>query len=459
MTTRATRRQFLRTASAASIAGVASPFALNLAGIGNAAAQTAGDYKALVCVFLYGGNDHTNTFIPYDTASYADYQASRPSVAIPRDQLAATATGPVASQGGREFAFHPSMTAFKGFWDAGRLAVVANVGTLVVPTTKAQFQARSVRLPPNLFSHNDQSTIWQANAPVGEGARLGWGGRIADLVASQNSTTAFSAVAVGGNAVWLQGNNVLQYQVSQNGSVSISGITGNLYGSNTAPAAYRRLITRTSTNLFENEIGLVTNRSITANETLRAALTGVSAFTTPVPGNNGLASQLNVVARTIAARGTLGINRQIFFVSIGGFDNHDFLINEHNARWTSVNAAVSAFWSWIGQLGLQDNVTLFTASEFGRTLTSNGDGSDHGWGAHHFVLGGQQVRGREVYGTFPLTRYGTADEVGSGNLIPTISVDQYAATFARWFGVSDADVPAALPNIGNFGSRYLGFLG
>jgi uncharacterized protein (DUF1501 family) len=458
MTTRASRRQFLKTASLMSIAGAASPLALNLASIGAASAQSAPGYKAIVCLFLYGGNDHTNTLIPYDQPSYNEYFASRDTIAIARDQLTATATGAVASQGGREFAFHPALTAFKTRWDEGKLAVVANVGPLVVPTTKTQYNNRSVPLPPKLFSHNDQQSVWQADAPLGEGASLGWGGRLGDLLASQNATSAFSCISASGNAVFLSGSNVIQYQVSSSGAVSISGISGTLFSSASAATAYRSLLTRASANLLENELGVITNRSITANEQLRTALPPASTLVPAIPTNNSLASQLNVVARIIAARGALGTGRQVFFVSLGGFDHHDFLLTQHAERLTQLNGAVDAFYRWIVQLGVQDQVTLLTASEFGRTLTSNGDGSDHGWGSHQFVLGGS-VLGHEVYGTFTPTAFGTSVDVGQGNTIPGVAVDQYAATFARWLGVSDPDVPRVLPNVVNFGaSRYLAFL-
>jgi uncharacterized protein (DUF1501 family) len=458
MTARASRRQFLKTASLMSIAGVASPFALNLATIGAASAQSAPGYRAIVCLFLFGGNDHTNTFIPYDQASYDEYFASRDTIAIARDQLTPNATGALASQGGREFAFHPALTSFKTRWDEGKLAVVANVGPLVVPTTKTQYNNRSVPLPPKLFSHNDQQSAWQADEALGEGANLGWGGRLGDLLANQNSTTAFTCISASGNAVFLSGENVIQYQVSTSGAVSISSISGTLFGSSSAASSYRSLLTRASANLLENELGVITNRSITANEQLRTALPAASTLVPAIPANNGLAPQLNVVARIIAARGALGTNRQVFFVSLGGFDHHDFLLTQHTDRLTQLNAAVDAFYAWLVQLGVQDQVTLFTASDFGRTLTSNGDGSDHGWGSHHFVLGGS-VLGHDIYGSFIPTAFGTSVDVGQGSMIPGVAVDQYAATFARWLGVSDTDVPLALPNVGNFGtSRYLAFL-
>jgi uncharacterized protein (DUF1501 family) len=459
MTTSASRRQFLKTASLVSIAGAASPFALNLASIGAASAQTVPGYKAIVCLFLNGGNDHANTLIPYDQPSYDEYFAARDTIAIARDQLTATATGPVASQGGREFAFHPALSALKTHWDQGRLALVANVGPLVVPTTKTQYNNRSVPLPPKLFSHNDQVSAWQAHEPLGEGANLGWGGRLGDLLASQNTSNVFTCISTSGNAVFLSGQNVIQYRVSSSGAVSIRGVTdATLYSSASATAAYRSLITRTPVNLLENELGVVTSRSITANEQLRTALPAASTLIPPIPANNGLASQLSAVARIIAARGALGTNRQVFFVSLGGFDNHDVLLTQHAAQLTQLNAAVSAFYAWLTQAGVQNDVTIFTASDFGRTLTSNGDGSDHGWGSHHFVLGGS-VLGHEVYGSFTPTTFGTSVDVGQGNTIPGIAVDQYAATFARWLGVSDTDVPLVLPNVVNFGaSRYLAFL-
>ena len=460
MTTRASRRQFLKTASLLSIAGAASPFALNLASIGAASAQTAPGYRAIVCLFMFGGNDHTNTFIPYDQASYNEYFAARDTIAIPRDQLTGTATTAVASQGGRQFAFHPALPAFKSLWDQGRLAVVANVGPLVVPTTVTQYRNRSVQLPPKLFSHNDQQSAWQAYRPLGEGASLGWGGRMGDLLYSQNATSAFTCISASGNAVYLSGSNVIQYQVSSGGAVSISGVTGSLFGSSSASAAYRNLLTRSTggANLMEDELGVITGRSITANEQLAAALPAASTLNPAIPANNGLATQLAVVARVIAANATLGTTRQVFFVSLGGFDNHDFLLTQHAARMTQLNDAVAAFYAWLDQLGMQNQVTLFTASDFGRTLTSNGDGSDHGWGSHHFVVGGS-VLGGDVYGTFTPTTYGTSVDVGQGNMIPGVAVDQYAATFARWMGLSDANVQYVLPNVVNFGtSPYLSFL-
>ncbi len=454
---RLSRREFLKRASALAFAGTATPFALNLASIGSASAQVAGGYRAVVCLFLFGGNDHTNTIIPYDQTEYNEYFNSRPDIALMRNDLAGTATAPVASQGGRSFAFHPSLTSLKGLYASGNLAVVANVGPLIEPTTKTQYQNRSVPLPPKLFSHNDQQSVWQANTAVGEGARLGWGGRMGDMLASQNGLPIFTAVSAAGNTVFLSGENVLQYQMSTSGAINIRGISGSLFGSSSASSLYQQLITRNSSHLFEDELGNVISRSIDSNALLSSSLPPASQFITPVPSGNRLASQLNIVARMIFARGSLGTSRQVFFVSQGGFDNHDFLLDRHGGLMQTLDEAIGAFYGWLGEMSMENNVTLFTASDFGRTLTSNGDGSDHGWGAHHFVVGGA-VQGGDIYGTFPQVAFGTPEDVRQGNLLPSTSVDQYAATFARWLGVTDTNVPDVIPNIVNFSPRYLDFL-
>jgi uncharacterized protein (DUF1501 family) len=451
MSTKASRREFLKTTSALSVAGAAAPFALNLASIGAASAQSVSDYKALVCLFMYGGNDHTNMVVPYDGNGYTEYYNARSTIAIAQADLAATSLGSVASQGGRYFALHPALTTVKGLYQQGRAAVVANVGPLIAPTTKQQYQARTVSLPPKLFSHNDQQSAWQAYAASGEGAPHGWGGTIGDLIASQNSTTAFTCVSAFGNAVWLSGRNTVQYQVSTSGALSFSALgSSSLFGSTAASTAYRNLITLNSTNLFENEMGAVNRRSIATNAMLQSGLPAASTFTLPVPTGNSLASQLSVVARMIAGRSALGVGRQVFMVSLGGFDNHDALLIEQARRMATIDAAIGAFWTWLGQLGMQSKVTLFTASDFGRTLTSNGDGSDHGWGSHHLVVGGA-VSGGTIYGHFPQTAYGTPQDIGQGSLLPGISVDQYAATFARWMGVPDSSLSTVLPNIDKFG--------
>ncbi len=453
------RREFLRAAGRLSIAGTAAPFALNLATIGAAAAQTASDYRALVCVFLYGANDHNNTVIPFDTASYATYTGARAAIARPMSALLPlTPSVPLSgANAGRQFALPTELGPLKQIWDAGRLAVVANVGPLIVPTTKIQYNNLSVPLPPKLFSHNDQQSVWQASSP--EGARAGWGGRIGDLLASQNANTVFTCNSVSGAAVFIAGQSTVAYQVSTTGSTAISGITGSLFGSNSASTNLRSIITSGGANIFTQDLADTTQRSIDANVSLSAALASAPDFPLPADlATSSLAAQLRVVARMIASRNTLGAKRQVFFVSLGGWDTHNSQLATQPGLHAQVAGALSYFYNATVGLGISDRVTTFTGSDFGRTLTSNGDGSDHGWGSHHFVLGGA-VNGQQYYGTFPVMGLNNNDEVGSGRLLPTTSVDQYAATLARWFGVSDTDMRLVLPNIGNFGSSSVGFMG
>ena len=456
MTTSSSRREFLKRSSAFSVAGAAAPWALNLAAISEAAAQTATDYKALVCVFLYGGNDHGNTLVPYDQSTYNSYATLRSTLATPRDAaLDATVLVPAngfALPNSRQYALAPQLSALKPVFDAGRMGVLLNIGPLSQITTKDQYNARSVPLPPRLFSHNDQQSTWQASSP--EGSASGWGGRIGDLLASGNGQSVFTAVSVTGNAVYLSGRSAVQYQVTSNGSVPINGIGSTLYGSAAAAQALRSLITSTpGTNLFEREHARVVQRSIDADVALRSALTGVTVGTA-FPAT-GLGSQLSMVARMIAARNAVAAKRQVFFVGIGGFDTHDKLVDNHPALLTQIGGALAAFDAAMVELGTSSQVTAFTASDFGRTLSSNGDGSDHGWGSFHFVSGGA-VRGRRFFGQAPVPGNNGPDDVGQGRMLPTMAVDQLAATMATWMGVSEADLSTVVPGIGNYTVKDLG---
>ena len=452
------RRQFLQNAAHLSVAGTAAPFALNLAGIGAAAAQTASDYRALVCVFLYGANDHNNTVIPYDAASFAAYTSARATIARPfADLLPLTSINPLpGANAGRQFALAKELAPLKTIWDAGKLGIVANVGPLIVPTTKTQYTNLSVPLPPKLFSHNDQQSVWQASAA--EGAINGWGGRMGDLMASQNTNTVFTCNSITGSAVFLAGQSTISYQLGTSGSVAITGTKGTLFGSASASGSLKSLVTTGGSNIFTQDLAETTQRSIDADASLATALATAPDLTLPADlANSSLAAQLRVVARMIASRTQLGAKRQVFLVSLGGFDTHDDQLVNQPALHTQVASALSYFYNATVALGVADKVTTFTGSDFGRTLTSNGDGSDHGWGSHHFVMGGA-VRGQQYFGTFPIMGINNNDEVGSGRLLPSTSVDQYAATLARWFGVSDTDLKLVVPNIINFSSSNLGFM-
>jgi uncharacterized protein (DUF1501 family) len=453
----ASRRAFLKRSAALSVAGGATPFVMNLAAIGEAAAATATDYKALVCVFLFGGSDYANTVTPYDAASYADYQRLRSVLALDRNALTPTLLSPTTPlPGGRQFALAPTVAPLLPIFDAGKMAVMLNVGTLVRPITKAEYSARSAPLPPKLFSHNDQQSYWQASNP--EGATSGWGGRIGDLLQSGNGTAALTCINAAGNAVFLSGRQAVQYSVGPNGPVALTGST-SLYGSATASAALRSIMAGSRVALLENEHARVSRRSLDLSAQVTSALAAAPALTANFPTGNSLADQLRAVARMISVSSELGARRQVFFVSLGGFDLHDALLARQPDLLGRVAAAMRAFYDTTVQLGVANQVTTFTASDFGRTLVANTDGSDHGWGSMHFAMGGA-VKGKAFYGRAPIVADNGPDDVGQGRLLPSISVDQYAATMASWFGVSAGDMATVLPNIGNYdaSARNLGFV-
>jgi uncharacterized protein (DUF1501 family) len=399
-----------------------------------------------------------------DQPSWDAYVAAR---STPPTPIALPAVGqaggvlpivPNTAQAGRAFALHPSMGALATMFDAGRAAIVSNVGPLVEPITRAQWSARSGRTPPQLFSHNDQTSIWQAYKP--EGARIGWGGRMGDLFAAQNTRQAFTLISASGTAVFLAGETTMQFQANGGGAgPQIGNLTTGLFGSTSATNPLRSIITNDQrANLFEKEHAKIVARSIDTSDAMRNALNGIT-LPAPPAGNN-LAQQLQTVARIIAARSTLGMQRQVFYVSMGGFDTHDNQNGNHATLMQRLADAIAYFDTLMQNTAINaaNDVTVFTASEFGRTLTSNGDGTDHGWGAHHIVAGGA-VRGKDIYGQFPLVGLDNDDNIGQGRLLPKISVDQYAGTLAAWFGLGSGQVDAIFPNIVNFQStRNLGFM-
>ncbi|MBX3621451.1 MAG: DUF1501 domain-containing protein [Rhizobacter sp.] len=492
----ASRREFLRRAALLSttVAPAGLPFALNLATMNAAVAQSAPSYKALVCLFLYGGNDSANMVLPTDAASWSTYSTVRATapdpIALRAEGIApdgAAAAGSPAALGGvlritpsftafpvnntRTFALHPAMQEMRALFDAGRVGIIANAGPLVQPMTKAEYQANSVAKPrpAKLFSHNDQQSTWQALGP--EGVRTGWGGRFGDLLAGSNTRTVFTSISVGGNAVFMSGQTVFQYQVGTGGAVAIGNLSGSLFGSAAAATAYRNIITANGdpasvSHLLGREQTSMTKRSIDAQAVFQDAYTPTASVvaapsqyvqpSTRTSQNNPLAVQLQTVARIIAARSGLGASRQVFFVSLGGFDTHDNQNRTQADLMARLSHGIDYFDGVLGSLGLRDSVTLFTASDFGRTFTSNGDGTDHGWGAHHFVHGGA-VNGKEIYGRFPQVGVGHSDEVGSGSFLPGVSVEQIGATLGKWFGVSNGDLDTVFPNLRNF-QRDLGFM-
>jgi uncharacterized protein (DUF1501 family) len=452
------RRAFLKRSAVLSMAGTAAPFVTNLACIGEAAAAVATDYKALVCVFLYGGNDYANTLTPYDQATYNAYQSLRSNIAYGRDALTPTVLTPTTGlSGGVQYALAPALLPLLPLFNGGQMAPILNLGTLIQPTTKAQYQARNVPLPPKLFSHNDQQSFFQSSAT--EGATSGWGGRMGDLFQSGNGSATLTCINASGNAVFLSGQNAVQYAIGTRGPIPLMDNNKTPFGSATVGSVLRSMIAAPRTQIFENEYTRVTKRSLDTYDQVTNALKAGPALTTAFPSGNFLADQLKVVAQMISVSQELGAKRQVFFVSMGGFDNHDALPTAHPALLSKVASAMKAFYDATVELGVANKVTAFTGSDFGRTLVNNTDGSDHGWGSHHFVMGGA-VKGKAIYGTPPEHANNGASDVGQGRLLPTTSVDQYAATLAKWFGVTDSQMSTVLPNIANYNAstRDIGFM-
>ncbi len=496
------------------MAGIGAPLALNLAAMGSAAAGTTGDYKAIVCLFLFGGNDAYNMVLPTDTASWQAYTTTRNQAPDSIALLAAnTAPNPAAAAGsparlggvlplsvlnpqGRSFALHPLLAATHALFNTQRrVAVLPNIGPLVMPITKAQYGMASFPKPARLFSHNDQQNTWQALSP--EGSTRGWGGRMADQLAAMNGTPIFTAVSATGNSVWLSGDQVVQYQVGSGGATPLGVDTsGRLYGSTAAGTALQRVVSMTrNSHPLDADVATIGARSIAAEQQLRTALRPASdpLFGTPpaagssynasndpklrylnpltgVMASNSLAAQLQVVARMIDAgmSGATGAKRQVFFVSMGGFDTHDGQNRNQADLMARLDQALSYFDTTLGGLNARSNVTTFTASDFGRTFTSNGDGTDHGWGSHHFVMGGA-VTGGDLYGTFPVLATkntnnnnfdGSPNQLGNGSMLPQTSVDQLGYTLGTWFGVPQSSLLSIFPNVSNFdvSARNLGFM-
>ena len=458
----------------ASFAGMAvSPFLLELNGIAAMAQSSASptDYKALVCIFLQGGNDGHGSVIATDAESFSAFTAARagaPGLAYPQASLLPITLK--TPQSGRTFALNPALTGVQTLFNSGRAAVIANTGTLVAPATKSQIQSSTVPLPASLFSHFDQTAAWQAiTATGGSAVHTGWGGAMADILESQNSNPSFTCISTAGLALFLSGQQSFQLNVTSAGPIPISGLKQPLFGQQSGSNALANILTAEETNLFAKEYEVVIGRSTAAQATLSTAMLTAGPSGVPNPpqylnpltgklANNDLAVSLQTVARIIGGRSGLGVSRQIFYVGLGGFDTHDNQAPQHANLLSKLGAALEYFDATMTAAGLGNNVTTFTASDFGRTLTANSAGTDHGWGSHHFVIGGA-VAGGDMYGAYPVIGSNAANDLGAGRLIPTTSVEQYAGTLARWFGLSDSQVRSVFPNFGNFGSNpYLNLM-
>jgi uncharacterized protein (DUF1501 family) len=487
-----TRRDFLRRAACAAVGTVAMTSAIRDLRFMNAAVAQSNisDYKALVCIFLAGGNDSNNLIVPTVPSEYNNYAAIRtPVLALPQSSLQ-TLDG-YTDPAGHTFGLHPACPELKTLFTEGKLALLLNTGTLVYPITRAQYQSGGKK-PPQLFSHADQVTQWQTSIPD-QPALTGWGGRCADLLNSVNPNSLISlSVSLAGANTFEVGNIVSQYSVSTSGAISLSGVSGARL------AALTNVLGLSYPNMQAQAYAGVAAHSINTGALLNNAITNTApasyfnvpfptAITTPNGGstfNSSLSSQLKMVARLIEAGNRaagnptngFGMRRQIFFCQVGGYDLHsgqtsygvntpnNVIIGSHANLFAELSQSLLVFQRAMEQLGLQNNVTAFTSSDFGRTFPCNGVGSDHGWGSHHLIVGGAgaanggSVLGGQTYGKFPTLTVNGPDDTGTGRWIPTTAIDQYFATIATWFGVDSSNLATVFPNLGRFATPSLGFM-
>ena len=446
------RREFLRRSCCTAAAGFAAA-SFNRFGLMNALAQNTQDYKALVCIFLFGGNDSNNLVVPLDASGYASYQKIRASIALSQGSLLPITPPSIGSP----FGFHPRFTELQSLFKNKQLALLANVGTLVAPTTKAQFQQGQAMLPQNLFSHADQQAQMQTASFDGSG-ETGWAGRTADKIQSIYGGNFPIIISLAGTNIFCEGLVARSIQSSGDPTQLLSGFSGSAED-NSRYAALQRLLTFDTGASLIQAASTTTSNALNDSKTLADALAAAPKLATAFP-NSSLGGQLKQVAQIIQVRASLGQQRQIFFVSIDGFDTHSAQIATQDSLYTNVSQAMGAFYNATAELGVAPQVTTFTLSDFGRTyLPDSNSGTDHAWGSHHLIMGGA-VKGGDFYGTFPtLALAGPDDATDEGRWIPTTSLDQYAATLASWFGVPAADLATIFPNLGNFSNPVLSFLG
>jgi uncharacterized protein (DUF1501 family) len=423
------------------------------------AAAVAPDYKALVCIFFQGGIDATNMLIPSDPSGYAAYAASRSVLAVDRASLLPIA--PRKYSDCRTYALHPRLPGLQSLFNQGKLAVLANVGTLVRPTTLADYRAGK-NLPPQLQSHLDQAIQWQSSI-ADKPFETGWGGRLADLLDAFNGNHQVSmSIALNGTNYFQRGRTVQPYILRSDGTVAMNynNSAGNTAGVVTARTnGLKAVMTNPQDNALAAAFGAITNEAMVSSDVMRAALTTAPTLRTVFPGSiSGIAQNLAMVAKVISVSQALGVRRQVFFVEMGGFDTHFSQDAGLNPLLGEINGAMKAFYDATVELGVADQVTTFTTSDFGRSYVPNAGGTDHGWGNHQFIMGGA-VQGGDIYGTMPSLTVGANDDTGRGRWLPSTSVDEYSATLATWFGVLPGNLPVVLPNIGRFAQPNLGFLG
>ena len=456
-TTNISRRRFLGEASCAAVGSTAlfsSLLQLRMTSTA-AAAEVSGDddYKALVCLFLAGGNDSFNMLVPNNDEAYTEYKNTRDNIAIDQGDLLPISTG---GQNYSEFGIHPSMPELQSLYNSGDVSFVSNVGTLVQPTTKADYNNK-IALPSGLFSHSDQQVHWQTSVPQIKGAGPGgWGGRTADLLMAMNEDSQVSMnISLSGVNVFQNGNEAFAYISGLNGGTEMVN-----YDQNYFKGAVDELLGQEYQNLFTRTFAKNTRRFIDSSIVFNEAIEPIDILT-PLPPTR-LAQRFKMVARAIAAQSSLKQKRQTFFIRAGGWDHHSEVNDAQTVMLAEISQAVQYFNDALEEIGMKDKVVTFTASDFGRTLTSNGVGSDHAWGGNHFVMGGP-VNGGRIFGQYPSLQLGSSLLINRGRVIPTTSVDEYGSELARWFGVTSSEMDIVFPNINNFYdpsliSHPLGFL-
>ncbi|MEM9605352.1 MAG: DUF1501 domain-containing protein [Pseudomonadota bacterium] len=452
------RRRFLKTMAAASVAG-SGLGAVNgkLGLIGNALAATGdyvglSDYKALVCVFLYGGSDSFNMFVPTDDALFQQYLASRGSLSVAEGSLLL----PTTDVG---FGFNQFMPRTKALFDAGQLAVVSNVGNLIEPViNKSAYTDIETAIPADLFAHNHQQEQWQKGLSSLPSSLVnsGWGGRMADLLQEANgAATLPPTFSLFGSNHWLPGSSTTPLSVNRiNGLEQIAFMNRQSASQEARANALSQILSLPYSHIIEQQVAQDALRSINSADQLIAALDGATEITTPYDSSSRLGKQLRMVARLMQSRQALGMNRQIFFVGLGGWDTHDNQGVRLDSLLRELDTSLADFQNTVDALGLSDSVTTFTASDFGRTLSVNGDGSDHGWGGHYLVMGGA-VDGGRLYGSLPSFVTGADDDADDkGRVIPRLSVNQMGASLGGWLGLSESDLQDIFPDLANFGSGW-----
>lgn len=444
----ASRRTFLTHSCGLGVAATTSTSTLLSLGFARQAAahNHGGDYKALVCIMLAGGNDAYNMLVPYDQDQYDEYRTFRSDLALPRDSLLPLPE----NEEGRTYGLHSGMAEIEELYREGEVAIVNNVGTLIEPIDPTALQEGRARVPVGLYSHSDQQMQWQTAVSYSRSATKGWAGRIADLQGPELANGISINISLNGTNVFQSGERAVPYNIHATGD-GAQNIWA--YGDDGGYNSRRKLMiddvfSVDHENLLRNEYSARMRKAIDNAETFVDAIRQAPEIQTPFIDQR-LSTAMHQIARVISVREVLGATRQTFYVLIGGWDHHDEVLNNHERMLPYVSRAMSRFRDALREIGVYDKVTTFTVSDFGRTLTSNGKGSDHGWGAHHLIMGGA-VNGGQMYGTYPTLHQDHPMDTGRGVFMPTTSTEEYFADLALWFGVAPSDLDRVLPNVRNF---------